>query len=289
MIILGDFNTNVLKKDNAGHKSFTYFCNLFDLHQLIQEPTRVSTSSQTIIDLILVSDKLRIASSGVTGCCLSDHFGIYCTRKLRKPLFGCHNTVKMRSLKNYNKEAFIESLNKKDWSQVLHCDVDNAWDHFKTMLTEVVDSLAPIKMVRIKQISQPWFNDAISKGIMQRNKLFAFFKKNRTEQAFSDYKKCRHKVYRNIVSAKKGYFNDKILENKNKPQDLWKIVKQLGYSNKSNNKSSSLSLDIGDKISAEKSEVADSLNTYFTSIAKTLGSKLPITTGFFGESCSAVL
>ena len=86
------------------------FQTTFDLDQLIVEPTRITPTSRTIIDLILVSDPAKISQSGVIEIGVSDHFLTYCTRKITKVLYHKHNNVKIRSLKNYNRETFEQRL-----------------------------------------------------------------------------------------------------------------------------------------------------------------------------------
>ena len=83
--LIGDWNTNMLRKEAPVYKSFNRLCDLHGLSQLITQPTRVSEHSQTIIDLVVTTDQSKIASSGAIVCGLSDHYMIYCTRKIQKP------------------------------------------------------------------------------------------------------------------------------------------------------------------------------------------------------------
>ena len=50
---------------------------MFDLKQLIGEPTRVTDTSDTILYLVLVSEPSNICQSGVTNLGLSDHMLTY--------------------------------------------------------------------------------------------------------------------------------------------------------------------------------------------------------------------
>ena len=42
----------------------------------------------------------------------------YCTRKVQRGSFNTHNSVKIRSMKNYSSENFLMELNKINWFQV---------------------------------------------------------------------------------------------------------------------------------------------------------------------------
>lgn len=283
VIITGDFNSDILKKDSQNFKALDNFCRAFDFVQLIKEPTRVCETSETVIDLMLVSDQMRISKSGVVNYQVSDHCLIFCTRKISRNVFNCHNSIKIRPLKRYSKEIFIDNLSEADWATVLQCaEVDKAWGLFKTMFLESVNKLAPEKMVRIKQRTEPWINDDILNSIKERNASFRNFRKTKEEQHWIEFKKLRNKVSKLIDDAKKTFFNDKLMENKNNLSKMWKTLKLLGYSNRLNTKTSNISLKTDGKITSEKIEVANSLNDYFSTVAKNLVTKLSIKTDRFG-------
>ena len=82
--ILGDFNTDILAEKSVLKKDFENFLRIFDLKQIITEPTRVTDTSETAIDLICTSDVANVSQSGVLPWKLSDHNVIFCTRKLKK-------------------------------------------------------------------------------------------------------------------------------------------------------------------------------------------------------------
>ena len=141
-ILIGDFNTNIDRYNNNNVltrklKEFSDTCNFT---QLIQDYTRVTDNSKTTIDLILASDYTNISQSCVIDIGLSDHCMIYCTRKLKRDYIGKHNNVTFRSMKGYSKAEF------------------GAWNRFKTVFVNIIDTLAPMKRVRLKQRSEPWFD-----------------------------------------------------------------------------------------------------------------------------------
>ena len=119
-------------------------------------------SSKTIIDLIVTSDDDNISQSGVMDIGLSDHLMTFCTRKITRSQVNQHNTVKLRSMKNYSKAELQRRLTDVNWQGVLNCeDVEGAWNNFKTLFCNILDSIAPLKEVRLKQRSEPWFDDSI--------------------------------------------------------------------------------------------------------------------------------
>ena len=119
--VLGDFNTSVTGSKRCNLvKNLDSCLDLLNLSQIITDYTRVSSSmSSTTIDLVLVSDKDKVSQSGVIDIGISDHCLVYCTRKVTKNTFNKHNTVKVRSMKNYNPETFQTNLLNADWHQVI--------------------------------------------------------------------------------------------------------------------------------------------------------------------------
>ena len=74
--ILGDMNCNLLK-DCLEKRAFTDLCNDLNLKQIIKEPTKIIDTSQSLIDVILVSTEAVVLESGVLDSAISDHFPIY--------------------------------------------------------------------------------------------------------------------------------------------------------------------------------------------------------------------
>ena len=198
---------------------------------------------------------------------------------------NCHNTIKARSLKNYSKDALFTLLRDTDCSPVFNCaEVDKAWVYFKSLFLVAVDTLAPVKNIRIKVRTEPWINADILKAIKKTNGLFNSSWKCKDENLFMEYKKQRNEVHRLIRKAKVGFFNDKIAENRNDPRKLWKTLKLLGYTKTVKTKSFNLNLDIEGTVISDKLTVANSLNNYFTTIVNTLVKKLPNQAGLYGDN-----
>lgn len=286
-VILGDFNTNVSKTSTSCplSRSLKSLCSLFSFKQLIHAPTRIFSESSSIIDLILASDPQNISQSGVIDCSLSDHQLIFCTRKLCRSKSGNHNTVFLRSLKNYNKEAFQQHLVGTDWSSVLLCEnVHNAWNSFKHIFTSAIESVAPLKQVRIKQRTEPWISSEILQHIVNRDKAYNIFKQHKSEENLKAFREIRTKTQILISKAKKNYFKTTIEENKHDSKNIWKNLKILGMPTKKSSSSGNIGLAINDEICFDRLSVAEKFNSFYTSVASKLVEKLPKCLNKFGSS-----
>ena len=79
----------------------------------------------------------------------------------------------LRSLRNYSKEIFEEKLHEVDWQDVLDSNsVHEAFYHFNSKLMVVIDNIAPLKYIRIKQRTAPWVTGEILDLIYERYRAF---------------------------------------------------------------------------------------------------------------------
>ena len=284
-ILLGDFNTDV----SSSHRKcplvtkLKSICAMFSLKQIIQDFTRISSSSTTI-DLILVSDCEKISQSGVIDCCISDHQMTFCTRKIHKVPVGKHNTATMRSLKHYSKEAFQQTLLGSNWNNVLLSDnVTDAWINFKQCFISCLDNIAPVKSVRIKQRTEEWVDSEVLQCIKDRDNAFYIYRKNRTDDNLNRFKSLRNKANFFIANAKKNFFKSSVEANQNDSKSLWKSLKQLGMPSTKSQSSSNVGLNIDGTVNFDKIKVAEKFNQFYTSVADNLVRKLPKALTSFGS------
>lgn len=90
------------------------FARSFGLTQRINESTRITNTSQTIIDIIFVNNEHRIINSGVIPISISDHSFVYCSLKsgLRK---ATPKIIEYRSYKYFNVDSFKADLKHAPW------------------------------------------------------------------------------------------------------------------------------------------------------------------------------
>ena len=113
IILLGDTNCNfspeAFEKD-SNSKNLLSIYNLFNFKQIINEPTRESMMSRTMIDHIATNLQRNILQSGVLKVSMSDHYIVYCVRKFIGSLSRDHKTVKTRSMKKFSKSHFLTDI-----------------------------------------------------------------------------------------------------------------------------------------------------------------------------------
>ena len=77
---MGDINCDLLSESNAN--ALLNVSDVYGLRQLITEPTRVTPSSSSLIDLIFTDQPDLVSFSGISHVGISDHSLVYAFRKV---------------------------------------------------------------------------------------------------------------------------------------------------------------------------------------------------------------
>ena len=116
--LMGDLNCDVTSAHFESNTSLLCeISEVYGLQQLITEPTRITESSSSLIDVIFTNCVNRVVCSGVFHIGISDHSLIYVYRKL-SPEFASkgHSTKTYRNFSNFNRENFRSDISRQDWS-----------------------------------------------------------------------------------------------------------------------------------------------------------------------------
>ena len=205
---------------------------MHSLTQLISVPTR-TTYQTSLIDHILTNSPEKVTMNGIIELGLSDHDLIYCTRKTSNIKVNKHNEIFIRSMKKYSVDIFEQKLNAADFPDTSNYTcVNAAYNDFISIFLSVIDSIAPLKSVRVKSNTKPWFDTEIFDAIQVRDKAYKRYKRFGKETDKDSFKNARFLLKKLISNKKKQFIEEKITENKNNPKELWKTLKSLGLPSK---------------------------------------------------------
>lgn len=111
---MGDFNFNVMKP-SPNCKKLISIANQNELKQIITEPTRETSKSKTIIDLVFTnSDEIEIEIDNKDN--ISDHNIIFLRLNKDKNQPKNMNNVTKINWKNYSSEKLLNEINNIDWT-----------------------------------------------------------------------------------------------------------------------------------------------------------------------------
>ena len=213
LILLGDFNIDLRKKKHSSSKQLLHnFSRQFHLDQLIMKPTRITETSETMIDLIFVNNSQRIVRNDVIPCSLSDHSLVFCVFKAgvtKAP----PRTIEYRCYKHYNKQSFLLDHKNVNWSTFVdENDVDatvNSWCQcFTESMFYIADMHTPMKKMKVKGISIPWMTAELSRAMQDRDYHLKKAQKTQSQHHWSSYRKLRCFVNKAVrVSRMFGFQN----------------------------------------------------------------------------------
>ena len=274
LIIIGDFNCDVGKSppDHQTQK-LQFICCLYQIDQLITEPTRVTPTSATIIDLILTNRSENISESGVIHLGISDHSLVYLVRKFTPPK-SRKTAREIRNFKNFVESDFIQDISMVPWDMIYQSDNPNiCWQIWKSLFLEVLDRHAPLRRKRLRDDPVPWITPHIKQLMRRRDFHKKQAVKHNSKLQWESYKAERNKVNIQMRQAKSKYFCDKI-QNCSHSKDVkksWSLINTLlGRKQKLSNVKQ---LTIDDTIISDDKLIAESFNEYFINVGINIGTE----------------
>ena len=277
IIILGDTNCDFCHKDTTPshilHLRELY--DLFDMKQIIKEPTRVTLDSSTLIDHIATTHCNNITESGVLKISLSDHYLVYCVRKLRGGVKHQHKYITSRQLKNFNHEAFLTDLSEIDWEALVASaqDIDDAVRKWTQIFSLILEKHAPTLRRRVFDRYTPWLNADYFKLAKTRDKLKTRAVKSNSKLLMESYRQIRNRLNNLNIQLKREYFSDKITQFQGDLKKTWKTINQV--INKKSNTTIVPMLTVDGQTIRDNKAIASSMNEYFCSIGNKLSEKIP--------------
>ena len=152
IILMGDLNCYFKKLLPGHHTGKLSFCPLYELIQVIREPSRITESTSTLVHLILTNTPDHISSSAAIRTGISDHNFAYAIRNCKppksKPIFK-----KVRDFKHFSKTQLRNDLLQVPWDSILWCE--------DSMFYEILNRHAPIRHKLVKSNPIPWITPSI--------------------------------------------------------------------------------------------------------------------------------
>lgn len=134
VVIMGDFNIDLLKCDSSSY-SHDFISSLQSCYRLIptiDKPTRVRSSSATLIDNIFINNPDQVVTCGNIVSAISDHFSQFCILKSVKDKVKV-NKFKVRNFSRFSADCFNTEVPQVEWKAIVEknsCDVNNLFSSF---------------------------------------------------------------------------------------------------------------------------------------------------------------
>ena len=107
-------------------------------------------------------------------------------------------------MKNYSKEIFLGKLREIQFPNFRNYEnINEAYQTFFDKIMAVIDKIAPLKEIRVKGNSKPWFDAEVIDRIQVRDKLRKKYNKTKLQIDYDNFKNAQ-KQAKKIVKRKKN-------------------------------------------------------------------------------------
>ena len=279
-LILGmDHNLDFLK--HSIHKRTQDFIKLNldnNLLPSITRPTRITKTSTTLIDNIIVSQASMVNSeSRIVIDDISDH--LLSLMKIKDTLQRDRNpkTVTSRKLNDKILQELNNTLTNQIWASVITENVDESFDSFHKILQDTLDLHAPVVTRKLSLKSyrcEKWLSPSLLRCINTQKKLYAkTLKLNATNHEFTKYKNYKKILDKLKRTAKIRYYHTKCSEYKSNMRKMWELINQV--IGKTSDKTNVISfIKVNNIEILNKKAIANEFGKYFSSVGKHFASKV---------------
>ena len=276
IVIMGDFNIDLLKCASSSYShDFLTSLQSCSLVPTIDKPTRVRSTSATLIDNIFINNPDQVVVSGNIISDISDHFSQFCILKSMRDKIQIKKT-KVRDFSRFPRDSFEADLSNVNWNALLNkrtCDADNLFSSFYNKFNKLINKHAPMKTIsnrKTKQLSKPWITKGIRISIKVKNKLYV-------SGDTANYKIYRNKICTLTRLSKQQYYSKFFNDNLTNMKKTWEGINNLlARKLKKTKPINSIRVPTNnDSVTCDQRRIANVLNDHFASVGPKLANKLP--------------
>lgn len=242
-------------------------------HNTITKPTRVTSTSATLIDHIWSNNIKENVFNGIIYDTTSDHFptvaiyhscrGIGVSMNLLPPsLTGSTQLILLK--------IFKSCLQNVTWDLVFSSEDPNvSFTNFQTVFLACFNLHFPLitKECNHKYSSKPYITPDLIDMIKKKNRIQRKYAKRPITYG-ALYRRLRNQVTNRLKVARAKYYQDKLLENSGHCRKTWNVINEV--LNRQKNTPLSDSFLVNGQEMVNPNEIAENFNKYFISVAENL-------------------
>ena len=144
---VGDFNSDMLLPDKPPRvgRVMANLLDIYELKNLIHEATRITKTPETLLDLFLTENLIKIQSSGVVRVNIIDKSLVFAMLRASEPRIRSRK-IQFRSLKNFDKQHFLHDLHNVPFQVAeIFDDVDDKLYVFDCLYEDILGEHIPLK------------------------------------------------------------------------------------------------------------------------------------------------
>ena len=263
IIITGDLNADPATRQGILLKQFT-FVNDFSL--LVDEPTRVTQDSSTILDQFITNIPLCVTDVSVLPpVSKNDHCTITMKCMFRVVAGAAYKRI-MWNYKETNFDLYRYAIAQNNFDECFSSDcIDAVCQSWTDKVMEIALRTIKHKTVTVRTKDKPWYTSRLRTLKRKKDRLHNVAKNNKTSHSWDRYKEARNDYFLKVKLAQSEHENKRyeaISRNENiNTKKWWQILKQVYQCN--DIFESIPPLENGQDIITNNTEKANLFNNYF--------------------------
>ena len=261
--ILGDMNIDYRLRHTNDFDKIKDFEKDYQLKQIINIPTRITSRNTSILDLIF-TDMEYIDTFGVLDFKISYHLPVFVSKKKLK-IKHTFSKTRGRTYKNYVKEEY-ENMIKQDsrwpafWKET---NVNDLWHIMFSIILDAADQTAPMVDMKIINGNPEWFSHEILEEIHHKDELFMQFRQTKEILDWQNCKSQNNLVKGLIKNGKETFIKDQIEQNSGNPKKFWRYINNTTGLGKNRIKVDTINLVDQNGMEIQGNSAADYMNDYY--------------------------
>ena len=273
LCVTGDFNLNLLEKNDRYVNHFINIMSGFDLRSSVDKPTFTSNESRKPTSCLdnFWHNFSRSTDSFVIYPPFSDHMAILLCIHFTIPKF--FRPIVFRNFSVENKDKFILNLPEEcNRYSMVSPDIDLETKRFLEWFNFLTDKYFPLqrKIVSSKRACAPWITTRIGKCIVKKHKWFKLFKAGLI--TYNSFKLYCSKLRYLLKCAEAKYYERRFNKLKGNPKKNWNLLKDLLCNNP---KVQCDRLSVDDIVYSEPTQIVELFADYFAEIPIRLANECP--------------
>ena len=288
VMILGDFNIDLLKIKEKEHVNAFFYCMISSGYfPKLTLPTRITSNSRTLIDNCFVKSLADLSdiTSGILHQNISDHQPYFISlNKIMLPQ-SKHKFVKVATHTSIAFAALKEELSHlcsiDKFKQDLHDDPNLNYNTLNDILTTSIKKHFPTKLVKYqkhKHKKSKWITTGIINSIKFRDKLYKRLRNTPITDELHETLKTNLHTYNRILKkmirdAKTGYYHSIFNKHRNDIKKTWQNIKEIICPTKNENELPKEFI-IDNVTHKHPQTIANAFNEFYIKIGKDLADKI---------------